>query len=232
MTRMKLSRTSPSGPLGTFASVCVAFARRSARARLRAGGPGRSDCGTRPCGPGALRCSLRGAAAVASRCRWTRHRINPPRRSAAARRTSPTALRCSAPQIRALTHPPTALRETAWRSSDVNSKRRHATVGGCKDRGQCPDGRICAGEERSAAGGSPPYPADRRGGFMQCRVQRHCEATAAAPAERAPQRTRAAGEGGAAKPGGALPSGLARAEVECGERPVDGGVIVVAWAPR
>jgi hypothetical protein len=53
---------------------------------------------------------------------------------------------------------------------------------------------------------------------MQCRVQRQCEATAAAPAQRAPQRTLANGEGGAAKPGRALPSGLARSVLACGAR--------------
>ena len=56
---------------------------------------------------------------------------------------------------------------------------------------------------------------------MRCRVQRQREATAAAPAERAPQRTRAAGEGGAAKPGRVLTSVLARAEIACGERAVN-----------
>jgi hypothetical protein len=41
--------------------------------------------------------------------------------------------------------------------------------------------RICGAEQRSAVGEVRRAAADRRGGFMRCRVQRQREATAAAP---------------------------------------------------
>jgi len=88
---------------------------RVARARRGAGGrrlPLR--CGGRPFGPTPLRCSPRGAAAMHSAPAPERGRpINASRRSGAARRTAPAALRCSAPQRRRTRRPPAPSREPA-----------------------------------------------------------------------------------------------------------------------
>ncbi len=90
-----------------FASDGNAFARRSERARLRARGPVRSACGARPCGPGALRCSLReggceDAAFAAERGKDT-DVFSPVRRRAA----DCPSLRCAARRRNSLPDPHT-----------------------------------------------------------------------------------------------------------------------------
>ena len=216
--------TSAFGPLLPLASVCNAFARRSGRARLRAGGPGRSDCGARPCGPGALRCSLReggcdGAALPLNAA--MPNAFSPVRRGRGGLPLA--ALRCSPPQIRALTHPPAALRETAWRSTDGNSNHHARHGGGCKDRGQCPDGAHLRRRGAEQSGGKSA--AQRRTGEEDLGDAAFSgSAKPPQPPPRSEHRSAPSPQARAAQlsPGRALPSGLARSVIECAKRTKNG----------
>ena len=122
--------------------------------RARRGAGGRRvqlRCGGRRFAPAALRCSLRGAAAMHSAPAPGRGRpINASRRSGAARRTAPAALRCSAPQRRSTRRPPAPLREPTVQSATA------LRVATCAARGARLRAARCWRQGRGRASGEAP----------------------------------------------------------------------------
>jgi hypothetical protein len=164
------------GPLRTSAF-------RSARARLRAGRPGRSGIGARPCRPGPLRCSLREGG-----CDDSALALDAP----AHRAFSPAARkRSAAPRSPALlgadnSRPHLPAHSLAGTGGVYSSARETPRVPG--PEGSALTGRMGAGEQRSAERGSPVYPPGRREAVRW--VPRSAAPTAASqPPSRSEQRS-------------------------------------------
>ena len=151
-TGLGLSACGPLRTLAVFAAV------GASRARLRAGRPGRSGVGALACGEGALRCSPgQGGCGTRpfARCAGNGARQSSPSRRCAAGNPDQAAL-LGADNSR----PDLPTRSLAGSGHLSSTRRRKQRM--LRPEGGVPPGRIGAGEQRSAARGSPVYPPGRR----------------------------------------------------------------------
>jgi hypothetical protein len=202
----------PNSPIGMPAcgalrTLAVFAAVGASRARLRAGRPGRSGVGALACGEGALRCSPgQGGCGTRpfARCAGNGARQSSPSRRCAAGNPDQAAL-LGADNSR----PDLPTRSLAGTGNLYSTRRRKHRVP--RPEGGVLTGRMCAGEQRSAARGSPAYPPGRREAVRW--APRPAVPTAASqPPSRSEQRSAPSAQPRAAQlsPGRAPPSGPAR----------------------